>query len=77
MADGLPRISGHEAIRAFAKLGFSVDRVRSSHHVMKKDGHRNVLTVPVHGSDDLKPGTLRALIRAAGITVAEFCELLS
>jgi predicted RNA binding protein YcfA (HicA-like mRNA interferase family) len=72
----LPCVTGNDAIRAFEKLGFVVVRVRSSHHIMKKDGHRNVLTVPVHGNATLKPGTLRSLIRAAGITVEKFCELL-
>ena len=76
MADKLPCITGKEAIRAFARIGFVVDRVKSSHHILKKDGHPSVLTVPVHGNADLKPGTLRALIRGAGITVDEFCELL-
>jgi predicted RNA binding protein YcfA (HicA-like mRNA interferase family) len=77
MANSLPCVTGQEAIRAFKKLGFTVDRIRSSHHIMKRDGHLYVLTVPVHGSDDIKPGTLRSLIRAAGISVDEFCELLS
>ena len=76
MADRLPCISGKEAIRAFEKLGFVVDRIRSSQHIMKKDGHPYVLTVPVHGSAELKPGVLRSLIRAAGISVSDFCKLL-
>lgn len=76
MVDRLPCITGGEAIRAFEKLGFTLDRIKGSHHIMKRDGHRNVLTVPVHGSDDLKPGTLRGLIRGAGITLDQFCELL-
>lgn len=76
MADRLPCVTGKEAIRAFEKLGFVVDRVRSSHHIMKKDGHPFVLTVPVHGSNELKPGVIRSLIRAAGISVSDFCKLL-
>jgi predicted RNA binding protein YcfA (HicA-like mRNA interferase family) len=34
------------------------------------------VTVPVHSGRDLKPGTLRAIIRQAGFTVEEFKELL-
>jgi predicted RNA binding protein YcfA (HicA-like mRNA interferase family) len=30
----------------------------------------------VHGNRDLKPGTLRAIIRQAGFTVDEFRDLL-
>ena len=72
----LPAISGKTAIAAFSKAGFVVKRVTASHHIVKKDGHRVLLSIPVHGNKALKPGTLRALIRDAGLTVAEFVELL-
>jgi predicted RNA binding protein YcfA (HicA-like mRNA interferase family) len=72
----LPAITGSQAIRAFSKIGFSVVRISGAHHVMKRPGHRFVLTVPVHGNKTLKAGTLRNLIRTAGITLEEFVELL-
>ncbi|MBI1904596.1 MAG: type II toxin-antitoxin system HicA family toxin [Planctomycetia bacterium] len=72
----LPVVTGSEAIRAFSKLGFTVARICGSHHVMKREGHELLLTVPVHGGTNLKRGTLRGLIRAAGITVEEFQALL-
>jgi predicted RNA binding protein YcfA (HicA-like mRNA interferase family) len=34
------------------------------------------VTVPLHGSTDLKRGTVRAIIAQAGLTVAEFIGLL-
>ncbi len=68
----LPRVTGPEAISAFEKFGFVVARISSSHHVMKKPGHRYNLSVPVHGKKTIKPGTLRTLITDAGITVEEF-----
>jgi predicted RNA binding protein YcfA (HicA-like mRNA interferase family) len=34
------------------------------------------VTVPVKAGRDLKPGTLRAIIRQAGLTVEEFSGLL-
>ena len=72
----LPSITGSEVIRVFEKLGFTEDRARGSHHVLKREGHPYLLTVPVHGNRAIKPGTLRALIRLAGITVEEFTSLL-
>lgn len=72
----LPTVTGAEAVRAFQRLGFYVNRIVGSHHQMKRDGFRFILTVPVHGSKPLKPGTLRKLIRAAGITVEEFIDAL-
>jgi predicted RNA binding protein YcfA (HicA-like mRNA interferase family) len=68
----LPSVSGRDAIRAFERLGFVVDRVTGSHHILKKSGHPAALSVPVHGNKSLKRGTLRALIADAGVTVEEF-----
>jgi predicted RNA binding protein YcfA (HicA-like mRNA interferase family) len=73
----LPAITGGDAINAFAKVGFEVARIsKSSHHILKKPGHSHVLSVPVHGHKCLKPGTLRGLIKAAGLTVEQFIALL-
>ena len=35
-----------------------------------------MVVVPFHGGKDLKPGTLRSIIRQAGLTVDEFLDLL-
>ncbi len=74
----LPTVTGKEVIRVFERDGFVLARIsKSSHHVLKKTGHPQLLTVPVHGSVNLKDGTLRSLIRTAGMTVDRFIELLS
>ncbi|HXY33975.1 MAG TPA: type II toxin-antitoxin system HicA family toxin [Planctomycetaceae bacterium] len=72
----LPRVTGKEAIDAFKRLGFVESRIRGSHHILKKAGHPSVLSVPVHGSTQLKPGTLRGLIRASGHSTEEFVAAL-
>ena len=72
----LPTVTGAESVKAFQRLGFHVDRIVGSHHQMKREGFRFILTVPVHGSKPLKSGTLRKLIRTAGITVDIFIEAL-
>lgn len=72
----LPAVTGAEAAEAFKKLGYELDRINGSHHVLKKPGHRYVLSVPVHRGKELKRGTLRALLRAAGLEVEEFCRAL-
>ena len=71
-----PAITGQQAIKAFEKLGFVEARISGSHHILKRDGHRYRLPVPVHAGRTLKTGTLRALIRAAGCTPDEFWELV-
>ena len=66
----LSNISGGEAVRAFAKLGWKERGRVGSHVVMTKENQRANLSIPQH--KELAPGTLRALIRNAGITVEEF-----
>ncbi len=70
----LPVVSGAEAVKAFLRAGWRVDRQRGSHVVLLKAGHIASLSVPQHS--ELAPGTLRALIRAAGLSVEEFTALL-
>ncbi len=71
----LPVISGKEAIRAFEKSGWHIERrARSRHIVMKKAGSRTTLSIPEHKV--LDRGLLRALIRDAYLSVEEFYELL-
>jgi predicted RNA binding protein YcfA (HicA-like mRNA interferase family) len=70
----LPRISGREAVSAFEQIGFAIRRQHGSQIVMTKAGQLATLSVPDHR--ELQVGTLRALIRKAGITVGRFQELL-
>ena len=70
----LPVLSGAQAVKAFARAGWHLDRQRGSHVVLLKPGHVASLSVPQHR--ELAPGTLRALIRAAGLSVEEFKALL-
>jgi predicted RNA binding protein YcfA (HicA-like mRNA interferase family) len=72
----IPSVSGMDAIRAFAQHGFELDRVAGSHQILKKAGHAYLLSVPMHGSQSLKRGTLRGLIRASGLTEEQFLEAL-
>ena len=70
----LPVISGAKTVRVFEKAGWRQDRQRGSHVVMLKSGCNVSLSVPQHR--EIAPGTLRALIRSAGMTVDEFVSLL-
>jgi predicted RNA binding protein YcfA (HicA-like mRNA interferase family) len=69
----LANISGKKAVKAFERAGWSVRGQVGSHVMMSKDGVRANLSVPQH--KELSIGTLRGLIRAAGLTVDEFLEL--
>jgi predicted RNA binding protein YcfA (HicA-like mRNA interferase family) len=70
----LGNISGKEAVKAFEKAGWLARGQAGSHLILTKAGIRANLTVPLHS--ELASGTLRALIRVAGLTVDEFLDLL-
>ncbi|MBI2198207.1 MAG: type II toxin-antitoxin system HicA family toxin [Candidatus Rokubacteria bacterium] len=71
----LPVVSGREAVRAFVKIGYREDRQTSSHIILRhQDPPHRRLTVPDH--KELARGTLRSLIREAGLTVEEFVALV-
>lgn len=69
----LPVISGREAAIIFQKLGFIFHRQKGSHMIYYRADGRH-LSIPDHR--ELDRGTLRALIRGAGITVEQFVDLL-
>jgi len=70
----LPRVSGKECVRALEKAGFYLRRQEGSHMVMRRDDPFAQVVVPDH--KELDRGTLRAIIRQAGLNVSEFIELL-
>ena len=66
----VPVMSGREVVRVFEALGWEVVRQTGSHIIMCKDEGLVSLSVPDHR--EVAKGTLRSLIRTAGLTVNEF-----
>jgi predicted RNA binding protein YcfA (HicA-like mRNA interferase family) len=74
MSSHFAQYSPLEAITAFNKAGFNVVHSRGkSHIIMNRAGDPVHLSIPNHRL--LKCGTLRSLIRSAGLTVPEFVRL--
>ena len=73
----LPQVTGPRLVQALQKAGFLVKRQHGSHAILRHaaDLSRRAI-VPVHGSKTVKPGTLRAILKGAGLTVEEFKQLL-
>ena len=71
----LPLLSGKEVCQALAKIGYRVDHQTGSHFILRNEvpPYRR-LTVPNH--KEIAKGTLRAIIRQAGLTLEEFNTLL-
>ena len=68
----VPLLSGREIVKTFQSLGWQVARQRGSHIILVKDDHLATLSVPDHR--EVARGTLRALIRDAGLTVQDFLD---
>jgi predicted RNA binding protein YcfA (HicA-like mRNA interferase family) len=60
-------LTGREMARILERKGWTLVRIRSSHHRYEKAGHAPV-TVPVHAGQTLKIGLQRAIMKAAGLT---------
>ncbi|MBE3560937.1 MAG: type II toxin-antitoxin system HicA family toxin [Ktedonobacteraceae bacterium] len=72
MPPKLPRVSGDQAIKALEHLGFVPVRQRGSHVILKKQlpGATVGCVIPLH--PELASGTLRNILKQAGVTPEEF-----
>ena len=60
--------SGREVIAVLQRMGFVGLRTKGSHAVLRKGS--SVCVVPLH--EELAAGTLRGVLRQAGLSPAEF-----
>jgi predicted RNA binding protein YcfA (HicA-like mRNA interferase family) len=73
----LPQVTGEKVIRVLEKRGFFVHHQKGSHVALRhKIDRRRRVIVPVHKGKAIKKGTLRDIIKDAGLTVEEFNKLL-
>ena len=70
----LPLISGRECVAALSKKGFHFKRQNGSHIILRRHDPFAQVVVPDH--KELDRGTLRSIIRQAGLTIDEFIALL-
>ena len=70
-----PSTTGNELIKALSKVGFSVVRIKGSHHrIEHSDGRKT--TIPVHGKETLGPGILLKIPRDLDLTRDDLLGLL-
>ena len=71
----LPVVSGKDLVRAFEQVGYALSHQTGSHIILRHAStpHRH-LSIPNHR--EIAKGTLRGLIRDAGLTVDELIALL-
>ena len=74
----LPIVSDREVVRALERCGFSVIRIKGSHHFVRRETDPSRQTVvPVYGSEDLGRPILRKILNDVRLTPEEFRDLLS
>lgn len=76
MSPKLPILSGREVCAALSKVGFSLipGRGKGSHLFVHRLHPPAAMTIP--NDKEIRRGTLRAILRQAGLTVDDFLRLL-
>ena len=70
----LPNISGKVCIKTLAKIGYYQKRQERSYIILRKDDPFSQIVVPNH--KNIAKGTLRTIIKNAGLTIDQFVNLL-
>ena len=69
MSNKLPVVTQREMIKYLQRKGFSIHE--GKRHTILSKGNRNTM-VPRHGNKELRPGTLKTILKQADIPVDEF-----
>ena len=59
-------VSGKALCKIVEQYGWNLKRITGSHHIYANKGV--ILSIPVHGNRDLPIGTLKGLLKDAGLT---------
>jgi predicted RNA binding protein YcfA (HicA-like mRNA interferase family) len=70
----LPLIPARKLINALLRLGFYIDHQKGSHIVLKSADDTRTLVVPDH--PEIDRGTLKAILKQAGIDVKTLLDIL-
>lgn len=72
----LPVVSGREVIKALTRAGFEIVGRKGSHVRLKKKTPTKIYIAIVPMHPEIKRGTLKSILRQAGLTPNEFTKLL-
>jgi predicted RNA binding protein YcfA (HicA-like mRNA interferase family) len=76
MSKEFPALRAGVVVRALEKAGFQRVRQKGSHLVLFRDTDRRTLVVPIQYRSTVPRGTLKAIVREAGLSVDDFLRLL-
>ena len=72
----LRELNYQQVTKRLLKLGFRFyRRGKGSHELWVRDSDGRVVPVPHHRDKKIRKGTVRAIIREVGVSIAEFMEL--
>jgi predicted RNA binding protein YcfA (HicA-like mRNA interferase family) len=63
----LKAITGPEMCRLVETNGWLLQRIKGSHYIYSKPGECKIISIPVHGNRNLKPGLANRIARDAGV----------
>jgi predicted RNA binding protein YcfA (HicA-like mRNA interferase family) len=61
------QVSGKELARAVQRKGWTLARIKGSHHIFVMAGRRERIVIPIHGNQPLKIGLLKSLMKIADL----------
>lgn len=61
-------ISGKQLCKIVEQKGWILRRITGSHHIYENPESERILSIPVHRNQDLKIGTLSALMKIAELS---------
>ena len=72
----LPVVSGKEVVKTLSKIGFRHVRTKGSHAILNKEADKGKITIPVPLHKELAKGTLKSIMKQAGLRLEDFLKLL-
>ncbi|MBI2208377.1 type II toxin-antitoxin system HicA family toxin [Candidatus Woesearchaeota archaeon] len=72
----LPVLSGKDIIKVLSKIGFEHVRTKGSHAILNKQTEKGKVTVPVPLHKELAKGTLKSIMKQAGLSLEDLLKLL-
>ncbi len=59
-----------EVLKILKQNGWTLERIKGSHHIMQKNGYRSV-AIPIHSSKELGKGLLKCIERETGVKLSK------
>ena len=75
MAGRLPQVTAEQVRRALLRAGWYEVRSSGGHLRLRRDDRDEDVTIAMHPGD-VPPGTLKSIMRQAGLTREQFREIL-